>query len=120
MADNEVPRASDEIVSDEIVEATVRRAPKYAVFLTLGAAVGIIVAMILTFTWSGTDAASPNTGVEYSQMQVFGFVALISVSAGILLGGLVALAFDRTIGRRTRTISVDRERVVHAPGSDAE
>lgn len=116
MAENEA-RASDEVVSEEIVKATVRRAPKYTVFLLLGAALGVLVAMIATLTWTGTGAsgATSDSGIEYSQIQIFGFVALISVSSGLLLGGLVALLFDRTIGRRTQTVTVDRERVVEAP-----
>ena len=120
MAENEA-RASEEVFSDEIVEATVRRAPKYGVFLTIGAALGVLVAMIATFTWTGTGAsgAVSDTGIEYSQVQIFGFVALITVSGGLALGGLVALIFDRTIGRRTQTVTVDRERVVETPEAPA-
>lgn len=98
-------------ITDEIVEARVRRAPKYGVFLGLGAILGVFVAMILTFAFDGSGQASVNTGVQYSQMQVFGFLALVCVAIGLLVGGLVALVLDRTIGRRTRTIPVDHEHV---------
>ena len=53
-----------------------RRAPKISVFLILGAALGVLVAMILTFAFNGTAEVSPNTGVEYTQGQVFGFLVL--------------------------------------------
>ena len=98
------------VVDEQIVTVTVRRAPKYAVFLVAGGIIGVIVAAILTFSFSGVDELSPNTGVVYSPMQVFGFVGLICVSAGVLLGGLVALVLDRTIGSRTREVTADRER----------
>ena len=57
---------------DHIETVSVRRAPKISVFLVLGAALGVLVAMILTFAFNGTAEASPNTGMEYSQGQVFG------------------------------------------------
>jgi Zn-dependent protease with chaperone function len=102
------------VTSDEVVTVRVRRSPKYAVFLVLGAALGILVALILTFAFQGTDQKSPNTGLLYSPMQVFGFVALICVSVGIILGGAVALLLDRTVGRRTREVVADRESAHYA------
>ena len=107
--------ARDPLVTDEIVEASVRRAPKYGVFLGLGAALGVLVAMILTFAFDGSAETSTNTGVQYSQVQVFGFLALVCIGAGLLIGGIVALVFERTLGRRSRVVSVDRERVVEQP-----
>jgi hypothetical protein len=98
-------------VSDEIETVRVRRAPKYGVFLILGGALGLIAAMILTLSFSGTAEASPNTGTEYSSMQVFGFVLLICVPVGIAFGAVVALVLDRTVGRRTHEVRVDHERV---------
>ncbi|GAA1999038.1 hypothetical protein GCM10009739_05960 [Microbacterium ulmi] len=47
----------------------------------------------------------------YSQGQVFGFLALICIAGGVALAGAVALVFDRTVGRRTRDVEVDRETV---------
>ncbi len=98
-------------VRDEIETVRVRRAPKYGVFLLLGAALGVVVAMILTLSFSGSAQASPNTGVEYTSLQVFGFVTLVCVPIGIALGGAVALVLDRTVGRRTREVRVDHESV---------
>jgi Zn-dependent protease with chaperone function len=97
------------VTSDQVVTVQVRRAPKYAVFLVLGAALGILVALILTFAFQGTDEKSPNTGLLYSPMQVFGFVSLICIPVGLVLGGAVALILDRTVGRRTREVAADRE-----------
>lgn len=98
-------------VRDEIVTLRVRRAPKYGVFLLLGAALGVLAAMVLTLAFNGTAEPSPNSGVEYSNMQVFGFVTLICVPIGIALGGAVALILDRVVGRRSRDVRVDHESV---------
>ncbi|MBB2977093.1 putative membrane protein YccC [Microbacterium endophyticum] len=87
-------------VSDPIETVTVRRSPRYGIFLLLGAGFGILVAMILTFAFNGTDEVS-TSGVTYSDTQVFGFLALFCGAAGILLGGVVALVLGRVVGRRT-------------------
>lgn len=89
-----------------------RRSPKYAVFLTVGAALGLIVAMILTLAFDGTGQESPNTGLVYSQGQVFGFLLLIFVAVGLALGGAVALILDRVYAARARTYTVDHERII--------
>ncbi|GLJ61762.1 MULTISPECIES: potassium transporter Trk [Microbacterium] len=94
--------------------AKVRRAPKYSVFAALGAAVGIIAALILSTVFDGTGEASPFTKVVYSPSQAFGFIMLWCVPAGVLLGMLVALVLDWTIGRRTREVHVAHEQVDEA------
>ncbi|MEO2130322.1 MAG: hypothetical protein ABGX78_03600 [Microbacterium sp.] len=99
---------------DHLEQVTVRRSPKYSVFLLLGGAVGLLVAMILTFLFDGTTQESPNTGLVYSQMQVFGFLLLIFVSIGVALGGAVALIFDRVYARRARTLRVEHDRIISA------
>jgi len=95
---------------DELVDVTVRRSPRYGVFLALGAALGILVALILTFSIDSSGRVADN-GAVYSQGQVFGFLALVGVAVGLALGGIVALILDRTIGRRSRTVRVDHETV---------
>lgn len=100
-----------EHVEDHIETARVRRAPKFSVFLLLGGAVGILVALILTFTFNGTDEVSPNTGVVYSQGQVFGFLLLICIPVGLALAAVVALLLDRRSRGRSRQVTVDHESV---------
>ncbi|HWI31502.1 MAG TPA: hypothetical protein VNT50_08410 [Microbacterium sp.] len=109
----QIPRHRHETTStDEIVGARVRRSPRYGAFLVFGAVLGILVAMILTFAFDGTAEPSPGTNVVYSDGQVFGFLALICISVGVLVAGVLALVLDRTVGRRTRTVVVDHETVV--------
>lgn len=87
--------------------ARVRRAPKVVVFLVLGAAVGVFVAMILTFAFSADTSAV--TGVTYSASTVFGFLAIICGAVGLALGGLVAVILDRRSSRRSHIVTIERE-----------
>ena len=99
------------VVADSIETVQVRRVPKYSVFIGVGAALGIVAALILTYGFNGTVGTSPNTGMVYSQGQVFGFLTLICVTVGVVVGGVTALIFDRVLARRTRDVVVDRESV---------
>lgn len=94
-------------IDDRVERVRVRRAPKFSVFVAVGAALGIIVALILTFAFNGTDGISPNSGLIYTQGQVFGFLALICITVGVALGIVVALILDRRSSRRTREVLVD-------------
>ena len=99
------------LIEDHLESVRVRRAPKYSVFLAVGAALGLVVAMILTFVFNGTGDVSPNTGLVYTQTQVFGFLALICITVGVVVGAVVALILDRALARRAHAVTVDRERI---------
>ena len=47
----------------------------------------------------------------YTPGQVFGFLLLICITVGVVLGGVTALILDRMLAKRTRDVTVDRERV---------
>ena len=104
-------REPQSVVEEHIETVRVRRSPKYAVFLAAGAGLGILVALIMTFVFNGTGDVSPNTGLVYSQSQVFGFLALICITVGVVIGGVVARIFDRVLAKRTREVTVVRESV---------
>ncbi len=106
-------------VEDHIETVRVRRAPKISVFLLVGAAVGVIVAMVLTFAFDGSTEQSPNTGLVYSQGQVFGFLLLICIPVGLALAAFVALWFDRRSRSHTREVAVDHESVHVDPDDSA-
>lgn len=95
---------------EHIETARLRRSPRYGAFLAAGAALGLIVALILTFAFDGT-ADTSDAGVVYSAGQVFGFVALACVPVGMAVGITVALLLDRRFSRRTRDVLIDHERV---------
>ena len=98
MVDMETPKNS---VTSETV--TVRRSPRYLRFFILGLIVGVIGALVLTVAFP-IDA-------EYTVLQVFGFMLLITLSVGGALGLVVAIILDRTVGKRTITTQATRETV---------
>ncbi|MFB7249127.1 potassium transporter Trk [Microbacterium sp. NPDC056234] len=103
--------------SHETVEATVRRVPRFGVFMGLGVVLGIIAAGIITLTGSYEESAA--LGVVYPPGQVFGFALLWTVPIGLALGGVVALILERTARRHDRVVRVDHETVVSDGADDA-
>jgi len=91
------------------VEARIRPVPRFGVFLGLGAALGVIIAGILTAV--GSYEKSAVIDVIYPPGQVFGFALLWTVPIGIALGGLVALILERMARRHTRIVRVAHERI---------
>jgi len=96
--------------SPETVEATVRRVPRYGVFMGIGVVVGIIVAGILTLI--GSYEPSDAVNVVYPPGQVFGFLLLWTVPIGLALGGVVGLIFERVSRRHDRVVRVEHETIV--------
>lgn len=68
------------------IQGHYRRAPRFPVFIGLGVVVGIIVAVLLTYS------QPPSSGYTYSQ--VLGYTAVAGGLIGGLLGGLVAVLLD--------------------------
>jgi hypothetical protein len=83
----------------------IRRAPKFSVFVVLGALVGVLVSLVLTASFP----IDPKVGFG----STFGYFAIYGFVGGILLGSIVALIFDRVLSRGSRvvTVTVDRLQV---------
>jgi hypothetical protein len=79
-------------------EVVVRRSPRYFRFMLLGALVGVVVTLVLTFSFPEQP--------QYSRMQVFGFVGVIAAAIGIALGALVAMLVDRLSTRRSKVVTM--------------
>lgn len=82
-------------------EARIRRAPKYSAFIIVGGGIGAI----LTFIGTAIFPIDPSVGFA----ALFGYFALYGVTAGVVLGALVALFFDRRGLRRSRPATVVTE-----------
>lgn len=82
---------------------TVRRAPRYSRFMTLGALVGAVVALILTVSFPAND--------DFDRGQVFGFLLLACAAIGLALGALIALLIDRATARRAKSVTVEHETI---------
>ena len=72
-------------------QVTVRRSPKFLAFMIAGIIVGIIAALVLTFSL-------PNES-EFTLTQIFGFMLLITGTLGGTLGLVFALIVDRYYSR---------------------
>ncbi|WP_309103021.1 potassium transporter Trk [Microbacterium sp.] len=96
----------------QTVEATVRRVPRFGVFMAIGVVLGIIAAGIITMTGSYEESVALD--VVYPPTQVFGFALLWTAPIGLALGGVVALLLERLARRHDRVVRVDRETVVES------
>ena len=93
-----------DVTSDTV---TVRRAPRYGRFILLGVILGAIVALILTFAFTGEPVEGEL--VQFDKGQVFGFLLLLCGTIGAALGAVVALLIDRSSARRARSVAVEHE-----------
>jgi hypothetical protein len=87
----------------ETTQAHIRRAPRVAVFLVIGAVLGAIVALVLTVA----GHVSPRVGFGAT----WGFFCLLCVPVGLALGAVVAIVLDQVSRRRSRLVTVERARV---------
>ena len=89
MAGATVRSVTDESLPEGAVPVRVRRAARYRPFALTGAAVGLLVAVVLTFV------ARENQGGEFTLESLLGYLAAIGVLLGGLLGAGVALLAER-------------------------
>ena len=94
---------------DRTTQVRIRRAPKFGVFVVLGALIGLIVSLILTAEFP----IDPSVGFAAT----FGYFAIYGLVAGVLLGSVVALIFDRVLARGAKTVGVTVD--VLQPADDA-
>ena len=80
-------------------DVSIRRAPKYPAFIIVGAGLGAIVTFILTALFP----VDPTVGFG----ALFGYFALYGITAGALVGALLALLADRISLRRARAATIE-------------
>jgi hypothetical protein len=98
------PAPTDDQDAAAETEVRIRRAPKYPAFMIVGGGIGAIVTFVLTASFP----VDPKIGFA----ALFGYFALFGVTAGVLVGALLALMFDRIGLRRSRPATVVTEPVV--------
>ena len=86
----------------DTVDVTVRRSPRYSVFVGLGVIVGFIIAGILAFLPVDTSTLTQ----EYSRAAVLGILMAFLGIVGGFLGALVALIIDRSSVKNAKTYTV--------------
>ena len=88
---------------DRATTVRIRRAPKFSVFLVLGALLGIFVVLVVTASFP----IDPKVGFA----SIFGYFAIYGLVAGVLLGAIVALIFDRVLRRGAKIVAVAVDRL---------
>lgn len=94
----------------ETDQVKIRRAPKFGAFMVVGGVLGFIAILILTSLFPTDPAVGLPATVAY--------FSLYGVSAGVVLGAVVALILDRRSSKRAKSISVEHEEVVAEPETD--
>lgn len=108
MSDNHhEPHEPAEPLETEVTGETVnvRRAPRYGRFILLGVALGVILALILTFAFPENP--------EFDRGQVFGFLLLGLGALGVAFGAAVALIFDRVLSNKSGLGIAEHEQTHH-------
>ena len=88
-------------------KARIRRAPKYPAFIIVGGGLGAIATFIATMFFE------PDPAVGYGPL--LGYFALYGVTAGVVLGALLALLVDRISLRRAKETTLELTTVEAAP-----
>ncbi|MEY9259571.1 hypothetical protein ABH903_002605 [Brevibacterium epidermidis] len=110
------------------IDVSVRRSPKYSVFMGIGAVLGIAIAGILAIF---VDPADMPMG--YTVAKGMGLMLLVLGIGGLFLGGLVALILDWRGRKKAKEFRVDaqidmvddpkeiaRRRIAEARGEDPD
>lgn len=100
MGENGTVSTNESSHQSDPAEVSLRRAPRVSVFLVLGAALGLLTALILTSVFPVDE----NVGFGAT----FGFLALYLIPIGILVAGFIALVFDWRSRRRARPMTASR------------
>lgn len=86
------------------IDVAVRRSPKYSVFMGIGAVLGVIVAGILAVFVDPSDMP-----MGYTVSKGLGLMLLVLGTAGLFIGGLLALILDWVGRKRAKEYRVDAE-----------
>ena len=86
------------------IDVSVRRSPKYAAFMAVGAILGVLVAGLLTLVVDPAQIPAETTVAKGAGLLVV-FLGII----GLFLGGLVALLLDWRGRRRAREYRVEAQ-----------
>jgi len=103
--------ASASATSTSTATVTVQRSPRFLRFFFAGISLGVIVALILTFSFP----ADPH----FTLTQVFGFLVIFTGIAGGVLGLVFALIVDRIYSRHVIETTAERTVINEATAPDA-
>lgn len=108
--DQPVPAPAPNAVSTSD-EVTIRRAPKFGVFIVGGAVLGFIATLVVVSLTMNLDGQQE----ESSFGSLVGYFSLWGVTIGAFVGAVVAVVFDRVFARRAARLTAERVEVELPP-----
>ncbi|MEK6312326.1 MULTISPECIES: hypothetical protein [Curtobacterium] len=94
-------------------EVTIRRAPKFGVFIVGGAVLGFLVTLVVVSATMNIDRGDQQETASYGSL--VGYFSLWGVTLGAFVGALVAVVLDRVFARRASALTAERVDVEPAP-----
>lgn len=108
--DAPVPEPASVSTSDQV---TIRRAPKFGVFIIGGAVLGFLVVVVVIALTLDIDRGGQTETVGFSGL--VGYFGLWGVAVGGFVGALVAIVLDRVLSRRAARLTAERVAVETPP-----
>ncbi|PYY36761.1 hypothetical protein DEJ16_02565 [Curtobacterium sp. MCJR17_055] len=103
--------APDVVTSPD--QVTIRRAPRFSVFILGGAVLGFLVTVVVVALTMGLDRGDQQETTGFAGL--VGYFGLYGVSIGMLVGALVAVVLDRVSSRRAASLTAERVTVDPVP-----
>lgn len=94
-------------------EVTIRRAPKFGVFILGGAVVGFLVTLVVVSATMDIDRGDQQETASFGSL--VGYFSLWGVTLGAFVGAVVAVVLDRVFARRAAALTAERVDVEPAP-----
>jgi hypothetical protein len=94
-------------------QVTIRRAPRFSVFILGGAVLGFLVTVVVVALTMGIDRGNQQETTGFAGL--VGYFSLYGVSIGMLLGAIVAVVLDQVSSRRAARLTAERVAVDPAP-----
>ncbi len=92
---------------------TIRRAPKFGVFIVGGAVVGFLVTLVVVSATMNIDRGDQQETASFGSL--VGYFSLWGVTIGAFVGAVVAVVLDRVFARRAAELTAERVDVEPAP-----
>ncbi|WIE76185.1 hypothetical protein [Curtobacterium sp. MCSS17_007] len=89
-------------------EVTIRRAPKFGVFIVGGAVLGFLATLVVVTATMDIDRGDQQ---DASFGTLVGYFSLWGVTLGALVGAIAAVVLDRVLARRAASLTAERVEV---------
>lgn len=103
-----VPAPNAVTSSDEV---TIRRAPKFGVFIVGGALLGFVATLVVVSLTMNLEGQQEETSFG----SLVGYFSLWGVTIGAFIGAVIAVVLDRVFARRAARLTAERVEVELPP-----